>query len=88
VKVRSKLNIDLQTICEELHSVFGLKAPPKITIEKWFYEYQKKKVNITRSRKSSTEEVCSRIDSTLRVTTNHTEVTTSMDPGLDKLTIH
>ncbi len=68
MKVRTALNINPETIEQELQLVFGDKIPSNLTIEKWSNYYQKKETNEKQSRESSTEdieEVCSLIDNTL-----------------------
>ncbi len=67
MKVRTALNINPETIEQELQLVFGDKIPSNLTIEKWSNYYQKKEINEKQSRESSTEEVCSLIDNTLHI---------------------
>ncbi len=74
VKVRTALNINPESISQELQLVFGDKIPSNLTIEKWSNYYQKKERNEKQSRESSTEEVCSLIDNTLH--TNQSKIHT------------
>jgi choline-glycine betaine transporter len=42
VKLRTTLNIDSATICQELRTAFGDNAPSNLTIQKWcFYQHDK-----------------------------------------------
>jgi hypothetical protein len=85
VKVRTALNIDPQTIHQELHSTFGDNTQPKLLIEKWSYYYQEKNTNMTRSRESSTdgppediEEVRLVVDTIIDMLIKETDVNTNM----------
>ncbi len=82
MRVRTALNIDPQTIGQELQLVFGEseKIPSNLTIEKWSTDYREKSAKMARSRESSTEdieEVCSLMNSDLHI--NETEANTTMN---------